>query len=201
EWTAIFGDVLFPLITQLLKPEVYQSDAQGMAETRVQAATLLCKIFLNYMVLLAEWDGMVGLWLGIVDVLERLMRSGQGGGMEESVEEGVKNVLLVMSAQGILKLPKGEGEDGDQEGDGGELWDKTWARLDRFLPGLMQELFPKEAEKAKERPKGEPRPVAVDQEKLPERRAEKDVEEDVGREAEKMAEKKEAEESKEGNVN
>lgn len=78
EWTAIFGEVLFPLISRLLKPEVYQSDPIGMSETRVQAATLLCKIFLHYLVLLSEWDGMLDLWLKILDVMDRLMNSGQG---------------------------------------------------------------------------------------------------------------------------
>ena len=28
-----------------------------------------------------------------------------------------------------------------------ELWDETWKRLDRFLPGLRNEVFPDEAGK------------------------------------------------------
>lgn len=78
EWTAIFGDVLFPLIGQLLKPEVFQGDPRGMSDTRVQAATLLCKIFLHYLVMLSEWEGMLDLWLKILDIMDRLMNSGQG---------------------------------------------------------------------------------------------------------------------------
>ena len=78
EWTAIFSEVLFPLILKLLKPEVYSSDPVGMSETRVQAATLLCKIFLHYLVLLSQWDGMLDLWLKILDIMDRLMNSGQG---------------------------------------------------------------------------------------------------------------------------
>ena len=78
EWTAIFGEVLFPLIHKLLKPEVYSSDRDGMSETRVQAASLLCKTFLQYLVLLSKWDGMLDLWLQIIDIMDRLMNSGQG---------------------------------------------------------------------------------------------------------------------------
>jgi brefeldin A-resistance guanine nucleotide exchange factor 1 len=78
EWTAIFGEVLFPLIVKLLKPEVYQTDPVGMGETRVQAATLLCRIFLHYLVRLSQWDGMLDLWLKILDIMDRLMNSGQG---------------------------------------------------------------------------------------------------------------------------
>lgn len=78
EWTAIFGEVLFPLILTLLKPEVFSSDRDGMSETRVQAASLLCKVFLQYLVLLSEWEGMLDLWLKIIDIMDRLMNSGQG---------------------------------------------------------------------------------------------------------------------------
>jgi golgi-specific brefeldin A-resistance guanine nucleotide exchange factor 1 len=52
-----------------------------MSETRVQAATLLCKIFLHYLVLLSEWDGMLDLWLRILDIMDRLMNSGQGNNL------------------------------------------------------------------------------------------------------------------------
>ena len=69
---------MFPLINRLLKPEVFQSDPRGMSDTRVQAATLLCKVFLHYLVMLSEWDGMLDLWLKILDIMDRLMNSGQG---------------------------------------------------------------------------------------------------------------------------
>ncbi|KAI9724141.1 MAG: hypothetical protein M1812_000860 [Candelaria pacifica] len=140
EWTAIFGEVLFPLIIRLLKPEVYQSDPVGMSETRVQAATLLCKVFLHYLVLLSEWDGMLDLWLKILDIMDRLMNSGQGDNLEEAVPESLKNILLVMSSSGYLVPPS-------QGSDGGTLWVETWKRLDRFLPNLMPEVFPGEAAK------------------------------------------------------
>lgn len=78
EWTAIFGKVLFPLILRLLKPEVFSTDRDGMSEMRVQSASLLCKVFLQYLVLLSEWDGMLDLWVKIIEIMDRLMNSGQG---------------------------------------------------------------------------------------------------------------------------
>lgn len=77
EWTAIFGEVLFPLILRLLKPEVFSSDRDGMSETRVQVASLLCKVFLQYLVLLSKWEGMLDLWVRIIEIMDRLMNSGQ----------------------------------------------------------------------------------------------------------------------------
>ncbi|CAK7218425.1 GDP/GTP exchange factor for ARF [Sporothrix curviconia] len=133
EWTAIFSEVLFPLILKLLLPEVYSSDRDGMSETRVQAASLLCKVFLQYLVLLSAWDGMLDLWLRIIAILDRLMNSGQGDSLEEAVPENLKNVLLFMASSGYLVAPN---IDPSKE----ELWVETWKRIDRFLPDLKNEL-------------------------------------------------------------
>ncbi|KAJ4389732.1 GDP/GTP exchange factor for ARF [Gnomoniopsis smithogilvyi] len=133
EWTAIFGEVLFPLILRLLKPEVFSSDKDGMSETRVQAASLLCKVFLQYLVLLSEWDGMLDLWLKIIDIMDRLMNSGQGDSLEEAVPENLKNVLLFMSSNGYLVPPS---QDPSKE----KLWSESWKRIDRFLPELRKDL-------------------------------------------------------------
>lgn len=136
EWTAIFSEVLFPLISRLLRPEIYQTDPVGMSDTRVQAANLLCKIFLHYLVLLSEWDGMLDLWLRILDVLDRLMNSGQGDNLEEAVPESLKNILLVMADGDYIKPPvDGQGRT--------QMWDETVKRVDRFVPELIAEIFPK----------------------------------------------------------
>ncbi|KAK3944820.1 ARF guanine-nucleotide exchange factor 2 [Diplogelasinospora grovesii] len=138
EWTAIFGEVLFPLILRLLKPEVFSTDRDGMSETRVQAASLLCKIFLQYLVILSKWDGMLDLWLKIIEIMDRLMNSGQGDSLEEAVPENLKNVLLIMSTNGYLVPPS-------QDPEKAELWNETWKRIDRFLPDLRADLALDEA--------------------------------------------------------
>ena len=165
EWTAIFGEVLFPLVSRLLKPEIYQIDPVGMSDTRVQAANLLCKIFLHYLVLLSEWDGMLDLWLRILDIMDRLMNSGQGDNLEEAVPESLKNMLLVMADGGFIQPPS-------HGSPPTKLWDETCKRVDRFLPDLIAEIFPQvippppEAKPAKIEDKipAEP-PLAVEQPK------------------------------------
>ncbi|KAK4146703.1 uncharacterized protein C8A04DRAFT_34608 [Dichotomopilus funicola] len=139
EWTAIFGEVLFPLILRLLKPEVFSSDRDGMSETRVQAASLLSKVFLQYLVALSEWDGMLDLWVKIIEIMDRLMNSGQGDSLEEAVPENLKNVLLIMSSNGYLVPPS-------KNPSRKELWDETWKRIDRFLPSLRADLALEEDE-------------------------------------------------------
>jgi golgi-specific brefeldin A-resistance guanine nucleotide exchange factor 1 len=60
---------------------------------------------------------------------------------EEAVPESLKNVLLVMSTQGILVSPSSGG---------GEIWDLTWQKLDRALPKLRAEVFPGEVKSTKD---------------------------------------------------
>jgi brefeldin A-resistance guanine nucleotide exchange factor 1 len=115
---------------------------------------------------LSEWGGFVKLWGKILLVMDRLMNSGQGDTLvrtllsspslefvrkgcanksrvqEEAVAENMKNILLVMSSQGILVPPS---EKPEHEA----LWNETWKRLDRFLPHLFAEIFPEEAKKPK----------------------------------------------------
>lgn len=123
-----------------------------MSDTRVQAANLLCKIFLHYLVLLSEWDGMLDLWLRILDIMDRLMNSGQGDNLEEAVPESLKNILLVMADGGFIAPP----EKGKPSS---ELWEETCKRVDRFLPDLIREIFPQAYVKEEEK---EERPPNVD---------------------------------------
>ncbi|KAL8691497.1 MAG: hypothetical protein Q9218_003283 [Villophora microphyllina] len=165
EWTAIFSEVLFPLIERLLKPEVYASDPVGMGETRVAVAKLCCKIFLHYLVTLgSQWEGMVETWFRVLDVVGRLMGSGQeaspGGGMEEEIAESLKNILFFMKSDGYLVPPAPSPHppqpppQPSQQPDPSlsssdarqtnitEIWTETWRRVDRFLPGMRREIFP-----------------------------------------------------------
>ena len=135
EWSALFDEVLFPLILRLLKPEVYHSDPVGMGETRVQAATLVCKIFLRFLDQLPNREGMLPLWLQILDILDRMMNSGQSDSLEEAIPESLKNILLVMADGGYLVPPS---QDASKE----NIWVETHKRLDRFLPNLFLEVFP-----------------------------------------------------------
>lgn len=73
---TILDRVLFPVMDELLKPQTYERDPRGMAETRLKAATLLCKIFLQYVVRLveSESEAVGGLFVRVLDKLERFMR-------------------------------------------------------------------------------------------------------------------------------
>lgn len=69
-----FNRVIFPLVDELLKPEVFNRDPAGMPETRLRAASLLCKAFMQLEV--REGEGQADIrvvWIQVLDLLDRLM--------------------------------------------------------------------------------------------------------------------------------
>ena len=104
---------------------------------------------------------MLDLWLKILDIMDRLMNSGQGDNLEEAVPESLKNILLVMADGGFL-VPLTQGSRPS------ELWIETCKRVDRFLPGLIPELFPQasavpvESKPAVEKASAPPAPTVID---------------------------------------
>lgn len=61
----------------------------------------------------------------------------------EAIPENIKNVLLVMSASGLLlpPPPPSQAEQDTRTPAQAALWAVTSDRLQRFLPGLMDEVF------------------------------------------------------------
>lgn len=78
---------------------------------------------------------MLDLWLRILDIMDRLMNSGQGDNLEEAVPESLKNILLVMADGGFIQPPSDDSSPT-------ELWDETCKRVNSFLPDLIAEIFP-----------------------------------------------------------
>lgn len=197
---GLFTDVVFPLIGQLLRPEIWQSDPGGMGETRLQAAVLCCKVFVKYLdtlfddsaaaaaagngplspgVLAGDRDGFplpdrsaqvngtasfetptsatsanaapggdqkidgIRLWSHILQVLERLLKSGgQSDGLDEAIPESLKNIVLVMASDGYLVPPGAAGGGEERSQQQKRLWKVTFVRLERFMPGLIDGIFP-----------------------------------------------------------
>ena len=99
---------------------------------------------------------MSDIYIKTLTLLDRLMNAGtidpksqNTDALAEAVREGVKNTLLVMDGAGYLHRGKGTGvvkETDTGEGPEIDIWAETVQRLDRFLPGLVEELFPPESE-------------------------------------------------------
>jgi len=136
----IFNRVIFPLLDELLKPQILQRDPQGIPETRLRASALLCKAFMHFEVRESQADADIRiLWIQILDLLDRLMNVDKGGQLYEAIPESLKNVVLVMNAAGILVRPSAEDSRNERQK---TLWTATQERMERFLPGFLADVIP-----------------------------------------------------------
>lgn len=75
----VFNRVVFPLVDELLKPEVALKDPQGIIESRLKSSALLCKVFMHLQLResKANTDFRL-LWIQVLDLLDRLMHINRG---------------------------------------------------------------------------------------------------------------------------
>ncbi|RZC32907.1 Sec7 domain containing protein [Asbolus verrucosus] len=130
EWEACFHRVLFPLLAHLLNP-IDPKDPVAMEETRMRAATVLSKVFLHHLTPLLSLPTFSNLWLIILDFTDKYMHADKSDLLYEAIPESLKNMLLVMDSANVF-----DGVDGK-----GPLWGATWDRINKFLPGMKEELF------------------------------------------------------------
>ncbi|KAJ8699472.1 GDP/GTP exchange factor for ARF [Pleurotus ostreatus] len=143
----IFNRVLFPLLDDLVKPQVNQRDPQGMPESRLRASAFLCKAFMHFEVRESQANTDIRIvWIQVLDLLDRLMNVDKGDHLNEAVPESLKNVLLVMNAASLL-IPPPPGEDYRTERQR-TVWTSTHERMERFLPGFLAEIIPSSREAA-----------------------------------------------------
>ncbi|KZT26496.1 Sec7-domain-containing protein [Neolentinus lepideus HHB14362 ss-1] len=137
---AIFGEVLFPVLDELLTADVARRDPRGVQETRLRASTLLCKAFMHFEVREGQPIPEVkDVWTRVLDIHERLMKGGWGDQMVEAVTESLKNVVLVMDATGILVRPlSAHGQNEERQA----LWEITEQKLEHLMPGFLAEIVP-----------------------------------------------------------
>ncbi|CDO70750.1 hypothetical protein BN946_scf184798.g65 [Trametes cinnabarina] len=159
----IFNRVIFPLLDELLKPQTLLRDPLGFPETRLRASALLCKAFMQFEAREGQQADIRVLWIQVLDLLDRLMHVDRRDqlvsipplgiafryepdaddmriGQYEAVPESLKNVLLVMNAAGLLVPPTTPEDTRDERQV--SLWAATHERIERFLPGFLDELIP-----------------------------------------------------------
>ncbi|CAM0952963.1 unnamed protein product [Alopecurus aequalis] len=140
-WLMSF-DIIFQLLDELL--EIAQSyspkDFRNMEVSLLHAMKLLCKVFLQSLKDLSAQSSFGKLWLEVLDMIEKFMRVKLRGRRTEKLHEAIpellKNILMVMKANGILS----------NTGAGGEntLWEATWLQVSKVAPSLQLELFPQD---------------------------------------------------------
>eukprot|EP01102_Stenamoeba_stenopodia_P011381 TRINITY_DN3491_c1_g1_i2.p1 TRINITY_DN3491_c1_g1~~TRINITY_DN3491_c1_g1_i2.p1 ORF type:complete len:540 (-),score=87.88 TRINITY_DN3491_c1_g1_i2:28-1647(-) len=145
-WRNCFEQVLFPLLTELLKPfsesATATNDTMGVEETRLRASVLLSKIFLQYLPKLTLLPDFHKLWLQILHFIEIYMKADRSDLLAEAIPEALKNILLVMTATGVL-------QPGAKTASGEDIWKLSWGAIDAFCPSLKDEIVPKQQQDAR----------------------------------------------------
>jgi brefeldin A-resistance guanine nucleotide exchange factor 1 len=138
----LFGQIIFPLMNDLLQPAAFARDPQSIPETRLRASMMLCKTFLHFNAHQTEkFTELKEMWLGLLEFLEHFMHSGRRHDqLYESIPESLKNVILVMNASGLVVPPRGEPDTRTEEQK--DLWDVTYKTVEHFLPGFTKAVFP-----------------------------------------------------------
>ncbi|KAK3259655.1 hypothetical protein CYMTET_31358, partial [Cymbomonas tetramitiformis] len=76
------------------------------------------------------------LWTQVLEQFQKCMKCGRGDELTEAVPEALKNILLVMATQGVLR-PPGNGTSAEAAA----LWEKTWKAAAAISPSLKPELL------------------------------------------------------------
>ncbi|KAM0907098.1 hypothetical protein ACQ4PT_016350 [Festuca glaucescens] len=138
-WLMSF-DIIFQLLDELLEiAQTYSpKDFRNMEVSLLHAVKLLCKVFLQSLKDLSAQSSFVKLWLDVLDMVEKFMKVKLRGRRTEKLHEAIpellKNILLVMKANGILSNTIASGES--------TLWEATWIQVNKIVPSLQLEVFP-----------------------------------------------------------
>lgn len=131
DWHACFLQVLFPMVSCFLENDhVKQSQDHMRQETLMRVATLLCRVFLQHLVPLSDLDTFPLLWISLLDMMQQMMSLQDSELLLEAIPESLKNMMLVMTTTGVF------------DGCHSNLIDKTWSKLNEFVPQLQLELNP-----------------------------------------------------------
>ena len=93
----VFNRVVFPLIDELLKPQVALRDPQGMNETRLRGSALLCKVFMHLELResRAKTDFRL-LWIQVLDLLDRLMNVDRNSQLVRQISPSTPSMVTDM---------------------------------------------------------------------------------------------------------
>ncbi|ODQ78960.1 hypothetical protein BABINDRAFT_25156, partial [Babjeviella inositovora NRRL Y-12698] len=101
---GLFESSLLPLLHEVVKPEVLQTDPHGMAKTQIALLSVISKTFLH---LLGEFEQVEKVWLQLLEAVDTLNNQTHVSqtdllSIKEASSEIIKNLVLVMKSNGVL---------------------------------------------------------------------------------------------------
>eukprot|EP01124_Arcella_intermedia_P011795 TRINITY_DN1817_c0_g2_i1.p1 TRINITY_DN1817_c0_g2~~TRINITY_DN1817_c0_g2_i1.p1 ORF type:complete len:1224 (-),score=341.78 TRINITY_DN1817_c0_g2_i1:78-3695(-) len=139
-WSILFEKILFPLLQELLKaPQEPTVKKEEFDEIRLRAANILCKTFLQYRSKLISYNNFNHLWSKVLKYIKLYMEADKKRNLAEAITEALKNILMVMHTDGILRPPTEETD--IQAIKYNLLWNSSWDKISKFCPNLKAEFM------------------------------------------------------------
>lgn len=133
-WLRCFAEVLTPLTGELAGFVSSRAKSHPEADKSLRVAvTILTKTAMQYMPAMLPLPGFAEAWSRMLVTLQAATKN-KSEELGEAVPESVKNMLLVMAAQGVL-VPEW------RDAAGHNLWDLTWAKAKVISQGLTPALL------------------------------------------------------------
>lgn len=138
---GVFEYGLFPLLGELAKTSVLQTDPSGFIDTQMEALSLISKVFLQFIGSFDENETKT-VWFGILDGFKtfdniREQNNKNDNLIKESGSELLKNMILVLQTSNVLDETNSE------------LWGPTWEKVDVLYPNLKKDLAPGDSQGVK----------------------------------------------------
>ena len=125
-----FDIVLFPMLDDLCKLEASEATING--DSFMRACAMVTKVFLSYSPHLHSHADYPRIWREILGFITRIIASISEDLVIEGIKESIKNVVLVLISDQILKRPT--------DGEKAELWTITWDGIMRISTEMGSEL-------------------------------------------------------------
>ena len=126
---GLFEYGLFPLLVELCKVEVIETDRRGFVSTQIESLSLVSKVFLQYCATFTA-EKVEQVWLYILDnfvAMRKQVSEDSAKDFDEAAPELLKNMVLVLQSNNILK-----------EDD--RLSNLSWSKIGDIYPELPNEL-------------------------------------------------------------
>lgn len=136
-WRDCLQQVILRIVDELTRMSSLKRPANqpSFKKSLRLASSLMCKVFLQYLTVFSQLDDFTQVWLSVLSRLEDCLKLASHGSTEEEEElaeaipQHLKNLLLVMSSQGILVESREE------------LWDSTWMKAQTISPSFSPSML------------------------------------------------------------
>lgn len=139
----LFEQGLFPLLSELSKLEVIQTDSEGFKKSHLESLSLLSKVFLKFSGGLDEkslfkvWFDILEQFISFYNINHSIYKGEEN--IIETAGELLKNMILILRSNTSINNNE-------------DFWVNTWKKVDPIYPAMKSEVFSSSLQSQPEEP-------------------------------------------------